>query len=185
MKKLLGLLLITALSARAEILFKGVMATDHAVYFFLKDDTTSGSSPWLKLGGSYSGYILENYSPQDGILTIKQGLTTLRLRAPEDQAQAVREKLIPKPKGPLTKADLLKIAQNEVAKQDGWDITKTVSAGPIWSDGGWLTSISTPENQRWVLLTDAGILKAYLKPPKNTHLPPEQRRPAESASKSK
>ncbi|HEX2852440.1 MAG TPA: hypothetical protein VHO24_04310 [Opitutaceae bacterium] len=185
MKKLLGLLLISALSARAEILFKGVMATDQAVYFFLKDDATSGSSPWLKLGGSYSGYTLVSYSSQDGILILKQGLTTLRLRAPEDQARAVREQLNPKPKAPPTKAELVKIAQNEVAKHDGWDIAKTVTKEPIWRQESWWISICTPQEQRIVKLLATGALKGYQPAPINWVPPPEEKTPAKDTSKSK
>jgi hypothetical protein len=80
-----GLLAVAllAVGARGEIEFVGIMVTTNSSQYAL-GDTTTGSTAWIRPGGSFAGYTVASYEPQTETLLLRRNSTELRVRLKDD-----------------------------------------------------------------------------------------------------
>jgi hypothetical protein len=76
---------LLAVGARAEIEFVGIMVTTKASQSqYALGDTTTGSTAWIRPGGSFAGYTVVSYEPQAETLLLRRDSTELRVRLKDD-----------------------------------------------------------------------------------------------------
>jgi hypothetical protein len=90
MKTYLTLLLLCAVSVRAEIEFSGFFTTPQSARFSLADPATKTSSGWLKLGQSFAGYTVDTFDAEREVLTLKRGAERLQLKLRDAKVQSGR-----------------------------------------------------------------------------------------------
>ena len=74
---------LLAVGARAEIEFVGVMVATNASQFALAD-TSTGSTAWVRPGGSFAGYTVVSYEPQTETLVLRRNNAESRVRLKDD-----------------------------------------------------------------------------------------------------
>jgi hypothetical protein len=79
MKTYLTLLLLCAVSVRAEIEFSGFFTTSQEAFFSLSDTETHRSSGWLKMGQSFGSYTLLSFDRERDVITLQQGERRLKI----------------------------------------------------------------------------------------------------------
>jgi hypothetical protein len=77
-----------AVPGETAIEFTGVLSTSGSVRLALRDRTTGVSSPWLKVGDTFSGYALTAFEPasETVVLTRDSNVTRVKLSPPKTNA---------------------------------------------------------------------------------------------------
>ena len=65
--------------ARATLEFSGYLRAANETRFVISDSAAGQVSPWLRLGETFQGFVVKNFSPAEEILTVARDGTVLRL----------------------------------------------------------------------------------------------------------
>jgi hypothetical protein len=76
-------LTFSAVAARADIEFVGILATSQSTQFALAD-TATGRTDWVQAGGKFAGYTVEKFEPKEDTVLLRREGQELRVRLKDD-----------------------------------------------------------------------------------------------------
>ncbi len=87
MKSLIAYLLFTGIAAGADLEFTAYFATSKESFYMLSDTETRTTSGWLKVGQSFSGYVIKEFDRETDVIVLKKAEELLRVRLRESKVK--------------------------------------------------------------------------------------------------